>query len=182
MQSLHEADFGGAPILPRQQCDSSRCKGKLSHIQPPKLLMSVMLFSCKLQLCKDICTACLTIKVTGVATSDVRAALHASYSRTVFSLGSWTPSVFFFFFLPTSMSRLAAPLRVLIVRLMSTIDSKRISHLTQATNTNRADGADLKQAADPYTSLWQQSPKGINSALFPVLNEELAVGVWVCVC
>lgn len=107
-------------------------------------------FYCKSQLCTAICIVCLMIKVTGVATGDMRAALRALLLIVaLFSLLALEALLF----LQTSMSRLAAPLRVLIVRLMSTIDSKRISHLTQATNTNRADGADLNQAADPYTSV-----------------------------
>lgn len=86
----------------------------------------------------------------------------ASYRHTIFSLGTWSPSA-----LPTSVSCLAVPLRVLIVRLMSTIDSKRISHPTQMTNTNRPDGADLNQAADPHTSILQQTPKGSTQLCFP---------------
>lgn len=146
MQPLHEADFGGTPILSRQQCDSSRCEGKFClafnhrnlaslHNLTLMLISDRGAFYCNLQ----FCIACLKVKVKDIA---------IACRHTIFSLVTRSPSA-----LPTSVPCLAAPLRVLIVRLMSTIDSKRISHPTQMTNTNRPVGADLNQAVDPHTGI-----------------------------
>lgn len=45
IQPLHEADFRGAPLLPRQQCDSSRCKGEIRTLWHFQAWENTFLFS-----------------------------------------------------------------------------------------------------------------------------------------